>query len=294
MNNESEENTSNIEHFQIFVGGCHPELTLEQLHDYFSQFGKVFEHRLVYDKLTGKILPTWLICLGKFRGFGFVTFENSKIGMEVLGSKDNPRKHILMGKQIQLKQAFSKEQTRLKLLDEQKRKLYIENIPEELFKEHFEKYFKVFGELEEIRVIHDKRKNGTKKNFCFILFKKAEGLNNLLVKGSTHTIEGHVLECRQTKLREELKAIQLQKQKEMNNKVPLEGNNKPKKRKRKKKKNKQNQNKKVQLEEDNVKNKPLVTINSESFIPSAEKRIVSEFDPHDKKKKVTISVPKSP
>jgi RNA recognition motif-containing protein len=67
--------SENPEHFQIFVGGCSLDTTPDLFYSYFSKYGEVVDHRLVYDKLNGN-----------FRGFGFVTFLNGKIGNSVLGS----------------------------------------------------------------------------------------------------------------------------------------------------------------------------------------------------------------
>jgi RNA recognition motif-containing protein len=85
--------------------------------DYFSQFGAVSESRLVKDKRTKK-----------FRGFGFVTFEDSSVVDEVMDIKT----HKICNKKVELKRAYTKEQTREKLLDEKMRKLYIIGIPKEL------------------------------------------------------------------------------------------------------------------------------------------------------------------
>lgn len=39
---------------QLFIGGLHPEVTKEEFHNYFLNYGKIMESRLVFDKLTGK------------------------------------------------------------------------------------------------------------------------------------------------------------------------------------------------------------------------------------------------
>lgn len=177
--------------------------------------------------------------IGTFRGFGFITYEKAEDGKKVLGPIDQPKEHFILGKQVQLKQAFSKEYTRQKLLDEQKRKLFLEEIPKDMEKEEFQKYFKKYGELEEVRVIHKKRKNGTEKHFCFVMFKHQDDFNKVLAEKTTHIINGVSLECRQIKLREELKTIQIEAQKE---KMIKEGKDpkakKKKKRRRRKKKEK--------------------------------------------------------
>lgn len=107
---------------------------------------------------------------------------------------------------------MTKEQTRLKLLSERERKLYLEDIPVTLTQADFENYFSQYGQLESVRVIHEKRKNGTQKNFSFILFKSNQGLESSIKETTLHKIRGHIIDCKPTKLREELKQIQQEKQ----------------------------------------------------------------------------------
>lgn len=46
------------ERTEIFVGACHPSLTEDEFVEFFEQFGKVHDYRLIRDKLTGKNLST--------------------------------------------------------------------------------------------------------------------------------------------------------------------------------------------------------------------------------------------
>lgn len=174
---------------QIFVGGCHPRIQKNQLRDYFSQFGEVSESRLVKDKRTKK-----------FRGFGFVTFEDSDVVDYVMTIKS----HKILGKKVELKRAYTKEQTREKLLDEKMRKLYIIGIPKDLEESTIQKYYEEYGSVQDTRVIHDPEK-GKENGYGFVLFKTREGLQKSLVQGNDHIIDGYQLECRQTMLREEMK-----------------------------------------------------------------------------------------
>lgn len=98
------------------MGGCHPKIENKQLKDYFSKFGKVVESRLVKDKRTKK-----------FRGFAFVTFMEFETIEKVL--KED---HVIMGKKVELKKAFTKDETMDKLLDEKNRKVYITGISSRL------------------------------------------------------------------------------------------------------------------------------------------------------------------
>ncbi|KAI7877460.1 hypothetical protein K492DRAFT_133960 [Lichtheimia hyalospora FSU 10163] len=52
---------------KIFVGGISPDVDEEEFREFFSQFGKVMDATLMTDRETGR--P---------RGFGFITFEDSK------------------------------------------------------------------------------------------------------------------------------------------------------------------------------------------------------------------------
>lgn len=139
---------------QIFVGGCHPRIQKQELSDYFSQFGEVIESRLVKDKRTKK-----------FRGFAFVTFADMSVVDEIMGIKT----HKILDKKIELKRAYTKEETRDKLLEEKLRKLYIVGIPKILTEKKIQEYFEQFGEVLDTRVIHDPNK-GKEKGFGFVLF----------------------------------------------------------------------------------------------------------------------------
>lgn len=145
---------------QIFVGGCHPRIEKQQLSDYFSQFGEVVESRLVKDKRTKK-----------FRGFAFVTFADVDVVNDVMEIKN----HKIMDKKIELKRAYTKEETREKLLDEKMRKLYIVGIPKFLTQKKIQDYFEQFGEVLDTRVIHDPNK-GKEKGYGFVLFATQRGL----------------------------------------------------------------------------------------------------------------------
>lgn len=52
---------------KIFVGGISPDVDEEEFREFFTQFGKVMDATLMTDRETGRL-----------RGFGFITFEDSK------------------------------------------------------------------------------------------------------------------------------------------------------------------------------------------------------------------------
>ncbi len=70
------------------------------------------------------------------------------------------------------------------MLDEQTRKIYIEELPDEITQEEIQAYFTQFGPLEEVKVIREIRKKGVKKNFSFLLFENKEGLEKCMKQGN--------------------------------------------------------------------------------------------------------------
>ena len=71
-------------------------------------------------------------------------------------------------------------------------------------------FFEKFGELEDMRVIVDQKKNKTKR-YGFVLYKERSSLQEVVKLGTELEISpGIVIECKQTLLREELKQKQLQ------------------------------------------------------------------------------------
>jgi hypothetical protein len=66
-----------------------------------------------------------------------VTFEDSDVVDYVMTIKT----HKILGKKVELKRAYTKEQTRVKLLDEKMRKLYIIGIPKSLEAKSIQNYY---------------------------------------------------------------------------------------------------------------------------------------------------------
>lgn len=57
-----------------------------------------------------------------------------------------------------------------------------------------------------------------KKRFCFVLFKSKVDLEKATIDGLSHTIKGFLIECRQSKLKVELKI-------ELDEKLTVQKNN---------------------------------------------------------------------
>lgn len=79
---------------KIFVGGLPPEITQQEVTEYFEVYGKVTDVLLVHDRNTKRL-----------RGFGFVTFESEAAAKSVCETGF----HKLKGKNVECKRAQPKE-----------------------------------------------------------------------------------------------------------------------------------------------------------------------------------------
>lgn len=104
--------------------------------------------------------------------------------------------HVVFGKEVQVKRADSKEDTRKKLVGEKDRKLFVYNIMTGLSKEPLKAYFESFGPITDFRVYFEKISECKVKGYGFVLFEVSSSMKKLLDLGKIHEIEGLTFECK--------------------------------------------------------------------------------------------------
>ena len=163
--------------FKIFVGGQSQDTREEDLNTYFSQYGEVTGCIIKYDSNT--VIS---------RGFGFVSFNSFEIQNHVLSLT-----HTIRGKQVDCKEAMTKEEAYMLNLDilNSKKKIFVGKILRSLKKSDIVQHFSQFGKIEDVNLIFKKPKEG----FAFIVFDSDEAAEKTL-SCNDHVINDVKLECK--------------------------------------------------------------------------------------------------
>lgn len=177
---------------QLFVGGLPSQVTEKILHDHFSQFGKLVECRLVLDKNTLKS-----------RGFGFVSYQNNQ-ALHIVTQMT----HKLCGKEVECKQALSKQDSNHRVNEEKSKKVFVGGLPLEATENDLHDYFKKFGEIKACRIIY-KHESSISRGFGFVIFGTKEIADEVLLKKDQHYIKGVWVDCKSAILRREMEVMNM-------------------------------------------------------------------------------------
>lgn len=176
---------------QIFVGGISPQVNEKIFREFFEKFGPLLECRLVVDKATLQS-----------RGFGFITFEDSSDADKVINKTLK-----ILGKEIECKDALSKDDSNARVNNEKLRKIFIGGLPQEATEKDLEDYFHQYGEIRTTRIIY-KQDSKASRGFGFIIFKDRMSAQAVIDRREDHYIKGKWVDCKSAILRQEMKAQQ--------------------------------------------------------------------------------------
>lgn len=186
---------SNSRPYKIFVGGLSLDTREDDLRMYFRQFGEVAGCIIKYDSNSSIS-----------RGFGFVSFNDHEVLINVLS-----KNHIIKGKQVDCKEAMTKEeafQLNLELLNSRK-KIFVGKVPRNVTKSVLYQYFSRYGVVEDVNLIFKKPKEG----FAFVVFADNDTAEKALME-KNHVINETQLECKLALPRKDL-TLQQQNQQDM-------------------------------------------------------------------------------
>ncbi|KAF2640133.1 RNA-binding domain-containing protein [Massarina eburnea CBS 473.64] len=127
--------------------GLFANMPTESLKNYFSQFGEVSECTVMRDSATGRS-----------RGFGFLTFKDTKCVNIVM-----VKEHYLDGKIIDPKRAIPREE------QERTSKIFVGGVSQEATEQDFKNFFKGFGRVVDATLMMDKD-TGRPRGFGFVTF----------------------------------------------------------------------------------------------------------------------------
>ncbi|KAK9466975.1 hypothetical protein V1512DRAFT_262811 [Lipomyces arxii] len=157
QNDSRETDDSSREDGKMFIGGLNWDTTDESLNKYFSQFGEVTECQVMRDPSTGRS-----------RGFGFLTFRDSKCVNTVM-----VKEHYLDGKIIDPKRAIPKDE------QEKTSKIFVGGIAPNVNEAEFRDAFVPFGRVLDTSLMIDKE-TGRSRGFGFITFDSDAGVDNTI------------------------------------------------------------------------------------------------------------------
>ena len=151
---------------QLFVGGLLPNVSEQELRDYFEEYGDLWECRLMTYKD------------GKSRGFGFVQFLNKNSMDFVLKQRRGLK---IRGKLMDCKIALTKDESNHKISEDLQKKLFVGNLTLETTESDLEEVFIQFGDVVKTRIIYHQH-TMVSRGFGFVTFATQEAVDAALHK----------------------------------------------------------------------------------------------------------------
>jgi RNA recognition motif-containing protein len=96
--------------------------------------------------------------------------------------------HTILGQEVEVKAAFSKEEAFEVLVAKKDKKIYLPHLPDEAKEAILFDHFKKFGEIESVQILLGTRTTN-KLNYGFITYYDEESLQQALEEGQTQYIK---------------------------------------------------------------------------------------------------------
>ncbi|XP_066993461.1 heterogeneous nuclear ribonucleoprotein D0 [Anabrus simplex] len=164
---------------KLFVGGLTPDISDDDIRNFFSQFGTVVDVQSPFDKVKNQR-----------KGFCFITFDSKDTVYKLL---KNPKQYI-NGKWVDLRKAVNNPEAAGGGGGLQGEKIFVGGITPDISDLDIKNFFSQFGTVVEVQSPYDKAKN-QRKGFCFITFDSKDAVYNLL-KNPKQYINGKAVDLR--------------------------------------------------------------------------------------------------
>lgn len=165
--------------YKIFVGGLPSHTNRQLLQSYFKRFGWV-------KKCQPKM---WKNNSRRCKGFAILVLGDKKTYDEVLRCK----KHIFEGREIECKEALSRNELGSYSKDLNDRRVYVRGIPIKTQSKDLKVAYSIFGEVEIAYIVKD-RESGNSLGFGYVTFKGKESRDEAVAQRNL-ILNGKVVVC---------------------------------------------------------------------------------------------------
>ena len=170
---------------RLFVGGITPEISEEDILEYFIKFGEISEisYPSGYKSKSGDKKPP---------GYLFLQFCEDKAALSVLSE---PR-ILIKGINLKVSRALNPQAALKKFKNVKKRKVFAKGFPKNATHKEIFSFFNNFGEVEEVIMQHSFYNNKKEfKGFAFILMKNSKMAEEIIKRNNIKFRREFYLKC---------------------------------------------------------------------------------------------------
>jgi RNA recognition motif-containing protein len=161
----------------LFIGGIPSSMTEEVIRGHFSQYDTIVNVRIMKDRKTKGS-----------KGYAFITVADH---LKIPAILAEPQ--VIAGRTVDVQVASRRGEKEKWKEEQQKRKLYVSNIPSHVDNESLGNYFKKFGEVRNAFVIRDFATK-VSLNYGYIEFSESDVIEKVFASG-TILLDGTELVC---------------------------------------------------------------------------------------------------